>query len=110
MVAADQEREASLMFLIPLVVKDWRIMHWSPVASFLIGERSSKGVLKAVGYNKLLFTRFGFANSIALARETFPLFLASCLDLDFCSGVAGLGCGSAGKSRWQPVLICSSVD
>jgi hypothetical protein len=85
-------------------------MHWSPVASFLIGERSFDGALKAVGYSKLLFTRFGVAYSIALARETFPRFLASFLYLDFCSGVAGLGCGSAGKSRWQPVLICSSVD
>jgi hypothetical protein len=102
MAAADQEREAGLMFLIPLVVKDWRIMHWSPVASFLIGERLYDGALKAIGYSKLLFTRFGVANSIALARETFPRLLASCLDLDFCSGVAGLGCGSAGNPAGSP--------
>jgi hypothetical protein len=94
MVAAYQEREVSLMFLIPLVVKYWRIMHWSSVASFLIGERSFDGAIKAVGFSKLLFNSFGVANYMALVFEIFPRSLASCLDLDFCAGVAGLGCGS----------------
>jgi hypothetical protein len=84
-------------------------MHWSSVSSFLIGERSFDGAVKAVGFSKLLFNSFGVANFMALACEIFQRSLASCLDLDFCAGVAGLGRGSVGKSRWQSVLICLSV-
>jgi len=84
-------------------------MHWSSVASFLIGERSFDGAVNAVGFSKLLFNSFGVANFVVLACEIFQRSLASCLDLDFCAGVAGLGRGSSGESRWQSVLICLSV-
>ena len=46
-------------------------MHWSSVASFLIGERSFDGAVKAVGFSKLFFNSFGVANFVVLACEIF---------------------------------------